>query len=73
LPQVELMEDGDQFRIQQSEVRKGPHQALAFVDGVRRGEAALYQLDPNSGWWRAAARGFAAASGGRAGTSQTEG
>src|ERR1700730_5029102 len=49
LPEVELMEDGDRFRVHQSEVRKGPHQPLAFVDGVRRGEAALYQIDPASG------------------------
>src|SRR2546425_5424570 len=49
VPEVELMEDGDQFRVHRSDVRKGPHQALAFVDGVRRGEAALYQVDAASG------------------------
>src|SRR5438132_1175234 len=49
LPEVELMEDGDGFRVHQSEVRRGRHQPLAFVDGVRRGEAALYQIDAASG------------------------
>ena len=49
LPEVELMEDGDSFRVHQSEVQEGPHPALAFVDGVRRGEAALYQVDAASG------------------------
>jgi hypothetical protein len=49
VPEVELMEDGDQFRVHRSDVRKGAHQPLAFVDGVRRGEAALYQVDAASG------------------------
>ena len=31
LPEVELMEDGDGFRVHQSDVQVGPHQALAFV------------------------------------------
>ncbi|MDQ6743262.1 MAG: hypothetical protein M3Z97_10210 [Candidatus Dormibacteraeota bacterium] len=49
VPDVELMEDGDRFLVHRSEIQKGPHQALAFVDGVRRGEAALYQVDAASG------------------------
>src|SRR2546426_9437452 len=73
VPEVELMEDGDQFRVHRSDVRKGPHQALAFVDGVRRGEAALYQVDAASGQVTRGvaggpgARGGLACRGGRAG------
>lgn len=48
-PEVELMEDGDEFQVHRCQVTSGRHQALAFVDGVRRGEAALYQVDPASG------------------------
>lgn len=45
---AELVEDGAEFRCH-SPVIDGAAPRLAFVDGVRRGEAALYQVDDTTG------------------------
>ncbi len=46
---VRLVEDGDTFVRHASEPALGPHRSLAFVDGVRRIEAALYRFDAETG------------------------
>jgi hypothetical protein len=45
---VSLAED-PVFKAHANPLVKGAHEQLAFVDGVRRGEAALYQHSPESG------------------------
>jgi hypothetical protein len=45
---VSLAEDSI-FKAHPNPLIKGGHEQLAFVDGVRRGEAALYQHSPESG------------------------
>src|SRR5437899_1721614 len=44
-----LVEDGDRLLHHAAEPAAGPHQSLAFVDGVRRIEAALYRFEADSG------------------------
>jgi hypothetical protein len=46
---VRLVEDGDQLLRHAAEPAAGRHQSLAFVDGVRRIEAALYRFDAETG------------------------
>jgi hypothetical protein len=46
---VSLVEDGLRVRRPGSQILRGQHRSLAFVDGVRRIEAALYQFDSVSG------------------------
>ena len=46
---VSLVEDGLRVRRPGSQILRGRHRSLAFVDGVRRIEAALYQFDAASG------------------------
>lgn len=46
---VTLVEDGDRLLRHPSEPAAGRHRGLAFVDGVRRLEAALYQFDAETG------------------------
>jgi hypothetical protein len=46
---VRLVEDGDRLFRDRSEPAPGRHRSLAFVDGVRRVEAALYQFDAETG------------------------
>ena len=45
---AELVEDGKDFRCHDP-IHNGSTPRLAFVDGVRRGEAALYQVDDATG------------------------
>lgn len=45
---VELVEDGAELRVHGPGAH-GVTKPIAFVDGVRRGEASLYQHDPSSG------------------------
>jgi hypothetical protein len=45
---VSLAEDSI-FKAHANPLSEGRHEQLAFVDGVRRGEAALYQHSPESG------------------------
>jgi hypothetical protein len=47
--EVELVEDGNRLRLHSVPTVAGAHPSLAFVDGVRRVEANLYQHDPASG------------------------
>ena len=44
---AELIEDGERFGIHPGQPAEAD--GVAFVDGVRRGEASLYQFDPASG------------------------
>ncbi len=44
-----LVEDGPEFLVHSAKQTGGPHQRIAFVDGVRRGEASLYQYERVSG------------------------
>lgn len=46
---AELIEDGLELRAHPGRQRKSTGEPVAFVDGVRRGEASLYQHDPGSG------------------------
>jgi hypothetical protein len=46
---VRLVEDGDRLARHPPEVSAGRHRSIAFVDGVRRIEAALYRFDPATG------------------------
>jgi hypothetical protein len=46
---AQLVEDGDRLLHHAVEPAAGPHQSLAFVDGVRRIEAALYRFEADSG------------------------
>src|SRR5581483_2904772 len=55
---VTLAEDGERLEMHQPGETMSPHKRLAFVDGVRRVEAALYQHDATSGL---VARGIAGA------------
>ena len=48
-PEVQLLEDGERLLSHTGARQAGPHRQIAFVDGVRRGEAALYQYDPRTG------------------------
>jgi hypothetical protein len=48
-PEAVLVEDGDRFAAHPGRPAAAAHEPIAFVDGVRRGEAALYQHDPASG------------------------
>jgi len=52
---AELVEDGEEF-VAHPGAPLGPDGRIAFVDGVRRGEASLYQFDSATG---AVARGVA--------------
>lgn len=52
---AELVEDGEEFLAHPGAPLE-PDGGIAFVDGVRRGEASLYQYDPTTG---AVARGVA--------------
>ncbi len=47
--EVELREDGRKLRFHQGRDFGEPLPPLAFVDGVRRGEASLYRHDPVTG------------------------
>lgn len=47
--EVALVEDGSAFRVHSARQVGGAHERIAFVDGVRRGEASLYQYDLASG------------------------
>lgn len=42
--EVALVEDGDAFVVHPGTGERAPGETLAFVDGVRRGEASLYRL-----------------------------
>jgi hypothetical protein len=44
-----LVEDGPEFKSHPGLLVSGRHERIAFVDGVRRGEAALYQHEQLSG------------------------
>ena len=44
-----LVEDGETLRAHLGRVPSGDNGPIAFVDGVRRGEASLYQHDPATG------------------------
>lgn len=57
---AQLCEDGDALCFHPGRSDGDPLPSLAFVDGVRRGEAALYQHDPRTG---VIARGVAGAHG----------
>ena len=57
-PSAILVEDGTQFEIHDG-VDSDPARALAFVDGVRRGEAALYRTDPDGSMHRAIVGAYA--------------
>lgn len=57
-PSAILIEDGDEFAIHEG-VDREPERALAFVDGVRRAEAALYRTDADGSMRRAIAGAFA--------------
>jgi hypothetical protein len=46
---TQLVEDGDRLEPHAPEQISGPHETLAFVDGVRRGDAALYQYEKANG------------------------
>ena len=46
---VRLVEDGDRLVRHPSEPMSGPHKSIAFVDGVRRIEAALYRFEAETG------------------------
>src|SRR5947209_7865215 len=48
-PDAVLVEDGDRLVRHAGTVIQGAHDRVAFVDGVRRGEAALYQHDRATG------------------------
>jgi hypothetical protein len=54
---AELVEDGEAF-VAHAGTPLAPNGAVAFVDGIRRGEASLYQFDAETG---AVARGVAGA------------
>ncbi len=45
---AELVEDGEEFVVHRATMAES-ESAIAFVDGVRRGEASLYQHDPLTG------------------------
>jgi hypothetical protein len=47
--EAELIEDGGKLRFHQGRDFGQPLPPLAFVDGVRRGEASLYKHDPATG------------------------
>jgi hypothetical protein len=46
---VRLVEDGDRLARHPSERTAGRHRSIAFVDGVRRIEAALYRFEAETG------------------------
>jgi hypothetical protein len=56
LARVEIVEDGGELRFHDSKRTKAQGGTIAFVDGVRRGEASLYRHNAKTG---ALARGIA--------------
>jgi len=56
---AELVEDGPDLLVHDSMPSEPGDGAIAFVDGVRRGEAALWQEDDAGRWGRGVAGGHA--------------
>ncbi len=56
---AELVEDGPDLLVHDSMPSEPGYGAIAFVDGVRRGEAALWQEDDAGRWGRGVAGGHA--------------
>jgi hypothetical protein len=56
---AELVEDGPDLLVHDSMPSEPGDDAIAFVDGVRRGEAALWQEDDAGRWGRGVAGGHA--------------
>jgi hypothetical protein len=54
---AELVEDGPDLLVHDSMPSEPGDGAIAFVDGVRRGEAALWQEDDAGRWGRGVAGG----------------